>query len=141
MSVGIIITIHCIYIDGVTISQSNEYAVICAQDTVTFTCTLESTTGLQWVAEPFIIESITTQRLSYSISEVGINRTVEFNGVTFHAVLTQSEPIQGSSQLYILQSTLSTTASNTTNGTVIECLEPITRASDNSTLKLSGQCH
>ena len=116
--------------------------MICAQDTVTFTCTVESTTGLLWVAEPFITkDGSVEQQVSFHFPAVGMTRTVEFGGATFCAVLTQSEPVQGSSTHYTLQSTLSTTASTTTNGTVIECIEQITRASDSSTLQLQGQCH
>ena len=116
--------------------------MICAQDTATFTCTLESVVALQWVAEPFITRrGITAQQVSLALSDVGITHRVEFNGVTFHAVLTQSEPVQGSSTHYTLQSTLITTASTSTNGTVIECIEPITGASDSSVLQLRSQCH
>ena len=116
--------------------------MICAQDNVTFTCTLESTTGLQWVAEPFITrDGIATQQASFTLSDVGTTHIVQFDGVTFHAVLTQSELVQGISTHYTLQSTLRTTASTTTNGTVIECIEPITGASYNSTLQLQGQYH
>ena len=132
----------CIYIGGVTISPSNKDAVICAQDNVTFTCTLESAIALQWVAEPFITRGgKAEQKVSFPYSNVGNTHIVEFNGVTFHAVLTHSEPVQGSSTLYTLQSTLSTTASATTNGTVIECIETFTGTSDTSTLLLQGQHH
>ena len=138
------VTVYCIYIHiigGVTITPSSEDAVICTQDTVTFTCTLESVVALQWVAEPFITrEGIASQKVTLALTDVGTNRTVEFDGVTFIAVLTQSELVQGSSTHYTLQSTLSTTASATTNGTVIECIEPITGESDRSVLQLQGQC-
>ena len=133
------VTVYCIYVGGVTISPSNEDAVICAQDNVTFTCALESAQVLQWVAEPFITRrEILQQQVIFTFSDVGKNHTVQFNGVAFHAVLTQSEPTQGSSTHYSLQSTLSTTASTATNGTVIECINLVTGVSVNSTLQLQG---
>ena len=79
--------------------------------------------------------------MAFAISNMGSTKTLNIDGVTFHAVLTQSEPVQGSSTHYTLQSTLSTTASTTTNGTVIECIDPFTEASDSSTLQLQGQYH
>ena len=107
---------------------------------MTFACTLESALALQWVAEPFITRGGNLpQRVTLAFSDVGMNRTVEFDGVTFIAVLTQSDRIQGST-LYTLQSTLSTTASTTTNGTVIECINVFTGVSDTSVLQLQGQC-
>ena len=128
-----------LYIGGVTISPSNKDAVICAHENVTFTCTLESAQVLHWVAEPFITRrEILRQQVIFTFSDVGKNHTVQFNGVAFHAVLTQSEPAQGSSTHYTLQSTLSTTASTATNGTVIECTNLVTGISDNSTLQLQG---
>ena len=67
------------------------------------------------------------------------NRTAIFGGVTFHAVLTHADPVPGSGGFFILQSTLSTTASATTNGTVIVCQEGLSGASDSITLQLQGQ--
>ena len=76
--------------------------------------------------------------MAFAISDMGSTKTLNIDDVTFHAVLTQSEPVQGSSTHYTLQSTLSTTASTTTNGTVIECIDRFTEASDSSTLQLQG---
>ena len=111
---------------NVSVSVSNDKKEICLQDTVTFTCTVQSGGALVWRAEPFISEA---NEISFTPNKT-VNNTFTSRGVIFHAVLIQSDPV--------LQSTLSTTASSTTNGTVIKCIEPFTGASDKSTLQLQG---
>ena len=61
------------------------------------------------------------------------------NGVTLHAVLTHADPVPGSGGFFTLQSTLSTSASATTNGTMIVCREGFTGTSGSVTLQLQGQ--
>ena len=119
-----------IFSDAVTVSVSvsKDKREICPQDTVTFTCTVQSGGVLVWRAEPFISEA---DEISFIPNNTVKNTTFTSRGVIFHAVLIQSDPV--------LQSTLSVTASATTNGTVIQCIEPFTGASDNSTLQLQGQ--
>ena len=112
---------------SVSVSVSKDKRELCPQDTVTFTCTVQSGTALVWRAEPFISEANqVTFRPNFPLNST----TFTSRGVIFHAVLTERDPV--------LQSTLSTTASATTNGTVIQCIEPFTGASDNSTLQLQG---
>ena len=111
------------------VSVSSYKTEICPQDTVTFTtCTVQSGGALVWRAEPFISEANEISFIRNSTEKI---MTFTSRGVIFLVVLIQSDPD--------LQSTLSTTASATTNGTVIQCIEPFTGASDNSTLQLQGQ--
>ena len=95
---------------------------------MTFTCTVQNGRGLVWIAEPFITEK---NQLTFIPNDSVKNITFISRGVMFLAVLTQSDPL--------LKSTLNTTASATTNGTVIQCIEPLSKISDNSTLQLQGQ--
>ena len=95
---------------------------------MTFTCTVQNGRGLVWIAEPFITEK---NQLTFIPNDSVKNITFLSRGVTFQAVLIQSDPL--------LQSTLTTTASATTNGTVMECIEPLSKISDNSTLQLQGK--
>ena len=111
------------------VSVSSDKTEICPQDNVTFTCTVQSGRALVWRAEPFISKE---NQISFIPNDfVNITTTFTSRGVIFHAVLIQSDPV--------LLSTLSITASATTNGTVIQCIEPFNGASDNSTLQLQGQ--
>ena len=112
----------------VSVSVSREKRNICLQETVTFTCTVQNGRGLVWRAEPFISEE---NEIAFIPNSPVKNITFTSRGVIFQAVLTQSDPV--------LQSTLSITASATTNGTVMECIEPFTKISDNSTLQLQGK--
>ena len=112
--------------------------MICPQDSVIFTCTVQSGRILQWEAKPFITSTL--NQIRFLPNDIMPTRDFISSGVRFIAVLTLSEQVQGSSTHYTLQSTLSSTASTTTNGTVIECQELFTEASDNSTLQLNGQC-
>ena len=95
---------------------------------MTFTCTVQSGRALVWRAEPFISEA---DEILFLPNNTIKNTTFTSRGVKFHVVLIQSDPE--------LQSTLSITASATTNGTVIQCIEPFNNTSDNSTLQLQGQ--
>ena len=132
---------HLIGAVNVTISSERPVLHVCLQNSVTFTCTVDSGETLVWIAEPFITDD--QRQVIFLPSDIDINptRTIAFSGVTFHAVLTQSDPLPGSDELYILQSTLTTIASNTTNGTVIACQDVFSRESDSVTLELSGQLH
>ena len=122
-----------------SVTIHTEDVVICPQETVTFTCTVQSGRALQWEAKPFITSTL--NQIRFLPNDIMPTRDFISSGVRFEAVLTQSELVQGSSTHYTLQSTLSTTASTTTNGTVIECQEYYTAAYDNSTLQLNGQCY
>ena len=121
---------------SVTVSES---PVACPQDNVTFNCTVDGGVGLEWIAEPFI--TLAQNQVIFLPSHIETNptRTVTPSGVTFHAVLTHADPVPGSGGSYTLQSTLSTTASATTNGTVIVCQEGFSGTSDSVTLQLQGQ--
>ena len=110
------------------VSVSSDKTKICPQDNVTFTCTVQSGGALVWRAEPFISKK---NQISFIPNDSVNITTFTSRGVIFHAVLIQSDPV--------LLSTLSITASATTNGTIIQCIEPFTGASDNSTLQLQGQ--
>ena len=112
--------------------------VVCLQDTVTFTCTVDRGAGLEWIAEPFITDEQNQVIFIPADLETNPTRTVSSSGVTFHAVLTHADPVPGSGGFFTLQSTLGTTASATTNGTVIVCREGFSGTSDNVTLQLQG---
>ena len=111
----------------------------CPQDTVTFTCTVDRGVGFEWIAEPFFTDEQNQVVFLHTDIATDPNRTVTSSGVTFHAVLTHADPVPGSGGFFTLQSTLSTTASATTNGTVIVCWEGFTGTSDSVTLQLQGQ--
>ena len=61
------------------------------------------------------------------------------SGVTFYAALTQVTEVPGSPGFYFLQSTLTTTVSESTNGTVIVCEGPISGESENITLQIKSK--
>ena len=122
-------------IDAVSVTVSTEDPVACPQDTVTFTCTVDRGVGLEWIAEPPFPDQVQFLPLDLQANST---RTVLSNGVTFHAVLTHADPVPDSDGFFTLQSTLSTTASATTNGTVIVCQEGFSEASDSVTLQLQG---
>ena len=126
-------------VGAVSVAVSAEGSVVCPQDTVTFTCTVDRGVGLEWIAEPFITDEQNQVQFLYIDIETDPTRTVSSSGVTFHAVLTHADPIPGSGVFLTLQSTLSTTASATTNGTMIVCREGISGASDSVILQLQGQ--
>ena len=121
--------------------MTSDSPVVHLQDTVTFTCTVDHGVGLEWIAEPFIADEQNQVAFIPSDLETDPNRTVTSSGVTFHAVLTHADPVPGSGGFFILQSTLSTTASATTSGTVIVCREGLSGTSDCVTLQLHGQLH
>ena len=123
-------------VGAVSVTVSTEDPVVCPQDTVTFTCTVDRGVGLEWIAEPFITDEQNQVAFIPSDLETDPTRTVTSNGVTFHAVLTHANPVPGSGGLFTLQSTLSTTASATTNGTVIVCWQGLSGTSDSVTLQL-----
>ena len=110
----------------------------CPQDTMTFTCTVNRGFDLEWIAEPFFTDQQNQVVFLHTDIATDPNRTVTSKGGTFHAVLTHADPVP-SSEFYTYQSTLSTTASATTNGTVIVCQDSFSRASDSVTLQLQGQ--
>ena len=124
---------------AVSVTVSTEDPVVCLQDSVTFTCTMDHGVGLEWIAEPFFTDEQNHVAFLPSDLETDPTETVPSSGVTFHAVLTDADPVPGSGGLFTLQSTLSTTASATTNGTVIVCWEGLSGASDSVTLQLQGQ--
>ena len=126
-------------IGAVSVAVSAEGSVVCPQDTITFTCTVDRGVGLEWIAEPFFTNEQNQVQFLYIDIETDPNRTVTSSGVTFHAVLTHADPVPGSGGLFTLQSTLSTTASAITNGTVIVCEEGLSGVSDSVTLQLQGQ--
>ena len=126
-------------VGAVSVTVSTEDPVVCPQDTVTFTCTVDRGVGLEWIAEPFFTDEQNQVGFLPSDLETDPTRTVTSSGVTFHAVLTHADPVPGSGEFFTLQSTLSTTASATTNGTVIVCREGLSDTSDSVTLQLQGQ--
>ena len=91
-------------------------------------CDLHLHLQMVWRAEPLISKE---NQISFIPNDSVNITTFTSSGVIFHAVLIQSDPV--------LLSTLSITASATTNGTLIECIEPFSRAYANSTLQLQGQ--
>ena len=127
----------CVGAADVTVSAGN--SVVCHQGTVTFTCTVDRGTVLEWTAEPFLTDE--QNQVAFIPSDLATNptRTVTSSGVTFHAVLTHADPVPGSSGFFTLQSTLSTTVSATTGETVIVCREGFSGTTDNVTLQLQGQ--
>ena len=126
-------------VGAVSVTLSTVDPVVCLQDSVTFTCTVDHGVGLEWIAEPFFTDEQNHVAFLPSDLETDPTETVPSSGVTFHAVLTHADPVPGSGGLFTLQSTLSTTASATTNGTVIVCREGVSGASDSVTLQLQGQ--
>ena len=118
--------------------MTSDGPVVCPQDTVTFTCTVDRGVVLEWIAEPFITDEQNQVAFIPADLETDPTRTVSSSGVTFHAVLTHADSVPGSTEFFTLQSTLSTTASATTNGTVIVCREGFSGTSDNVTLQLQG---
>jgi len=131
------IEIQCpVCVGAVSVTVSTEDPVVCPQDTVTFTCTVDRGVELEWIAEPFFTDQQNQVLFLPTDVETDPTRTVTSSGVTFHAVLTHADPVPGSGGFFTLQSTLSTTASVTTNGTVIVCREGFSGASDSVTLQL-----
>ena len=125
-------------VGAVSVTVSTEDPVACPQDTVTFTCTVDRGVGLEWIAEPFITDEQNQVAFIPTDLETDSTVTVQSSGVTFHAVLTHADPVPGSGGFFTLQSTLSTTASATTNGIVIVCEEGLSVTSDSVTLQLQG---
>jgi len=123
-------------VGAINVTVSAEDPVVCPQDSVTFTCTVDRGVGLEWIAEPFITDEQNQVELIPSDLATAPTRTVTSSGVTFHAVLTHADPVPGSGGLSTLQSTLSTTASATTNGTVIVCQDSFGGTSDSVTLQV-----
>ena len=126
-------------VGAVSVTVSTEDLLVCPQDIVTFTCTVDRGVGLEWIAEPFFTDQ--QNQVVFVASDLATDptRTAPSSGVTFHAVLTHVDLVPGSGGFFILQSTLSTTASATTNGTVIVCREGLSGTSDSVTLQLQGQ--
>ena len=116
-------------------------AVACPQATVTFTCIVDRGAVLEWIAEPFITDEQNQVAFIPTDLETDPTRTVTSSGGTFHAVLTDADPVPGSGGFFTLQSTLSTTASATTSGTVIVCQEGLSGTSDSVTLQLQGELY
>ena len=125
-------------VGAVSVTVPTEDPVVCPQDTVTFTCTVDRGVVLEWIAEPFITDEQNQVAFIPTDLETDPTRTVTSSGVSFHAVLTHADSVPGSGGFFTLQSTLSTTASATTNGTVIVCQEGFSGASDSVTLQLQG---
>ena len=126
-------------VGAVSVTVSVENSMVCPQDSVTFTCTVDRGVVLEWRAEPFFSDQQNQVLFLHTDITTHPTRTVTSSGVTFHAVLTQSDPAPGSTEFFTLQSTLSTTASATTNETVIVCQDSFSGASDSVTLQLQGQ--
>jgi len=123
---------YLIHVDAMRVTVSTEDPVVCPQDTVTYTCIVDRGIDLEWTPEPFFADQVPSDL------ETNPTRTVTSSGVTFHAVLTHADPVPGSGGFFTLQSTLSTTASTTTNGTVIVCQDSFSGTSDSVTLQLHG---
>ena len=123
-------------VGAVSVTVSTEDLLVCPQDIVTFTCTVDRGVGLEWIAEPFFTDQ--QNQVVFVASDPETDPKTS-SGVTFHAVLTHADPVPGSGGFFILQSTLSTTASATINGTVIVCREGLSDTSDSVTLQLQGQ--
>ena len=121
-----------------SVTVSTEDPLACPQGTVTFTCTVDRGVDLEWIADPFFTQQNQVLFLHTDL-ETDPTRTVTSSGVTFHAVLTHADPVPGSTEFFTLQSTLSTTASATTNGTVIVCQDSFSGTPDSVTLQLQGQ--
>jgi len=123
-------------VGAVSVAVFTEDPVVCPQDSVTFTCTVDRGGGLEWIAEPFFPDQQNQVVFLPSDLETDPTRTVSSSGVTFYAVLTHADPVPGSGGFFTLQSTLSTTASATTNGTVIVCRDGFSGTSDSVTLQV-----
>ena len=84
------------HVDAVSVTVSTEDSVVCPQDTVTFTCTVDRAIALEWIAEPFFTGQ--QNQVVFIPSDLATNptMTVTSSGVTFHAVLTHADPVPGS---------------------------------------------
>ena len=127
------------HVDAASVSISTEDPVACPQDTVTFNYTVDRGVVLEWIS--FFIDRHNRVVVLPSDLETDPTRTVTFSGVTFHAVLSHADSVPDSTEFFILQSTLSTTASATTGGTVIACQDSFSGTSDFVTLQPQGQLH
>ena len=103
----------------------------CPGETVVFTCTIQATTQLEWWTGPTVMEHV-----QFAVSEgqvvVGQDNTGEFD-----AVITRTERNRDNS--YIIESTLSVTATDMVNGTTVTCTDGLTSVSNHSQLLLQGK--
>ena len=87
-------------VGAVSVTVSTEDPVVCPQDSVTFTCTVDRGVGLEWIAELFFTDE--QNHVAFIPSDLATDptRTVSSSGVTFHAVLTHADPVPGSGGLF-----------------------------------------
>ena len=110
----------------------------CAGETVTATCSVSDTIFLQWTPGDFFSESeLENFILAPQDLDSGPITLTSSSGVTFSAELTDSV-MSESGGLFNLQSTLKTTASSFTNGTILQCRGESPQPHDSATVLLRG---
>ena len=127
---------------NVVLNSSLSMRQACPGEMVTYTCTVNQGTALEWIVEPFIIDSdpvrfttATTTGTSFDCSGIAAVPCAEFNFVTTLTNITNSVTV-----LENFNSTLTFTATARVNGTVVQCrgtVDPMPIIS-NSTLYVAG---
>ena len=115
---------------------------VCPGEMVTYTCTVNQGTALEWIVEPFIIDgdsvrftTAATTGTSFDCSGVAAVQCAEFNFVATLTRITNSIAI-----LENFTSTLAFTATSRLNRTVVQCrgtVDPMPIISS-STLYVAG---
>ena len=136
---------HCnVALHAATVALNSSVGMrgTCPGEMVTYTCTVNQGTALDWIVEPFIIDSdpvrfttAATTGTSYDCSGVVTVQCAEFNFVATLTTITNSMAI-----LENFTSTLAFTATSRLNRTVVQCrgtVDPMPIIS-RSTLYLAG---
>ena len=130
--------VHVAAVGAVDVLVTPEIVVACPGDMVTLTCLVQRGLGLQWILDSVSLNGFIPLDIDAS-SQPGPNRNAIVNGVTFNAVLIDAVPVDGG--FYNLTSTLTTTASEETDGILIRCNDTRDTAFDDVTIRLMGKCN
>ena len=123
--------LYIVHVGAVDVLVTPETVVACPGDMVTVTCMVQQELGLQWTLDSMSLDVFTE-------IDLGASKNVIVNGVTFNAVLTDVVSI--GSGFYNFTSTLTTTASEETDGVVIRCNDFRETSFDDVTINLMGKC-
>jgi len=111
--------------------EEAERSKACPEETVVFTCTILITNLLEWRTGPTEMG-----RVQFSPDQIGTAEGVQDIG-DFQAVLTQLE--RNHDNTFLMESTLSGTATRMVNGTTVYCTDGLTSETNHSQLLLQGE--
>ena len=109
----------------ITLNSSLDGQTACYGENVTYTCTVTEAASISWTAAPVFTNPILA-RFSASTPPnermigCGDVASIQCNNIDFQATLTNVRPLDGSGTAD-LTSTFAFTATDTLNGTVVQC--------------------